>query len=70
MIIILAILWILIWGLVGYFTVRAIQVHIETKRWEKYQAARAMYYPHYLMGQSKKSMKSDEITSNPFEGLL
>ena len=33
----LNLLWILVWGLAGYFTVRAIKMHIERKRMEKEQ---------------------------------
>ena len=31
----LNIVWILVWGLAGYFTVGAIKMHIERKRMEK-----------------------------------
>jgi hypothetical protein len=36
---ILAILWVLVWGLTGYFSVRAILLCIERKRNEKMMAA-------------------------------
>lgn len=39
MVYILAILWVLIWGSVGYFTGRAIRLHIERKYNEKMMAA-------------------------------
>ena len=61
------ILWILIWGLAGYFTVRAIQIHIQSKRWERYMNARAMYCRDDLMRRAKHA--GIEITSNPFESI-
>ena len=67
MIIIAVILWILIWGLAGYFTVRAIQVHIQSKRWERYMKARTMYYRNDLLRRAKNA--NIEITIDPFEGL-
>jgi hypothetical protein len=39
MIIVAFILWVLIWGMAGYFTVRAIQMHIERKRIAKAMTA-------------------------------
>jgi membrane protein DedA with SNARE-associated domain len=45
-IIIAWILWILIWGLAGYFTVRAIKMHIEKRRMEKMMAA---YYNQQML---------------------
>lgn len=66
--IIAVILWVLIWGLAGYFTVRAIQIHVQSKRWERYMKARAMYYRDDLMRRAKNA--NIEITSNPFETLV
>ena len=68
MIIIAIILWILIWGLTGYFTVRAIQIHIQSKHWERYMNARAMYYRDDLMRRAKNA--NIEIIDNPFETLV
>ena len=65
MIYIAFILWILIWGLAGYFTVRAIQIHIQSKRWERYMKARAMNYQYYRMRHPEEVSK--EISDNPFE---
>lgn len=31
---IIAVLWVLVWGLAGYFTVRSIRAHIEKRRSE------------------------------------
>lgn len=53
-------LWILIWGLAGYFTVRAIKTHIEIKRVEKAMAA---YYQH------QRLMMTARIFDNAASGL-
>jgi divalent metal cation (Fe/Co/Zn/Cd) transporter len=66
--IIAVILWVLIWGLAGYFTVRAIQIHVQSKRWERYMKARAMHYRNDLMRRAKNV--NIEITDNPFETLV
>lgn len=42
MLIIASILWVLIWGAAGYFTVRAILMHFKKKRIEKAMANRCI----------------------------
>ena len=64
------ILWVLIWGLAGYFTVRAYQVHVESKRWEKYMKGRNMYPPIYIVKKSEEKVNNDKLTGDPFENLL
>lgn len=60
--------WILIWGLSGYFTVRAILMHIERKRAEKAWAA---YVQHQrLMMRHPGKFTTTHFSSDPFEDLL
>lgn len=60
--------WILIWGLSGYFTVRAILMHIERKRAEKAWAA---YIQHQrLMMRNPGKFATTHFSSDPFEDLL
>lgn len=61
------VLWILMWGAAGYFTVRAIQMHIEKKRIEKAMAARAKLCAEQLK-YSKTA--SGQVVYNPFVGIL
>ena len=61
-------LWILIWGLAGYFTVRAIIMHIQKKRMEKAWAA---YVQHQrLMRRYPGKFTTTHFSSDPFEDLL
>lgn len=55
------------WGAAGYFTVRAIQMHIEKKRIEKAMAARAKLCAEQLK-YSKTT--SGQVVYNPFIGIL
>lgn len=60
--------WILIWGLAGYFTVRAILMHIERKRAEKAWAA---YVQHQrIMMRNPGKFTTTHFSSNPFDDLL
>ena len=60
--------WFLIWGLTGYFTVRAILMHIERKRAEKAWAA---YIQHQrLMMRDSGKFTTTRFSSDPFEDLL
>lgn len=61
------VLWILMWGAAGYFTIRAIQIHIEKKRIEKVMAARAKLCTEQLK-YSKTT--SGQVVYNPFVGIL
>lgn len=62
-------LWILIWFAAGYFTVRAIQMHIERKRIEKALAARVKLYAEQL--KNPRVVTADnQVVYNPFEGIL
>lgn len=60
--------WTLIWGLAGYFTVRAILMHIERKRAEKAWAA---YMQHQrLMMKRTAATVGKTFSLNPFDDLL
>lgn len=62
-------LWSLIWGAVGYFTVRVVLMRIERKRFEKALAARAIQEAE----QAKNSMDAPTdkgVVYNPFVGIL
>ena len=60
--------WILIWGLAGYFTVRAILTHIERKRAERAWAAYVQHQRLIMRNQGKFTMT--HFSDNPFEDLL
>ena len=59
--------WILIWGLAGFFTVRAIQVRNEMKRTEK--AMIAWYQDRQLLMNLAGKYNNTNLSSNPFEDL-
>lgn len=62
-------LWILMWGAAGYFTVRAIQMHIEKKRIEKAMAARVTLYGVPVKKPTDTST-DNQVVYNPFVGIL
>lgn len=61
------VIWILMWGGTGYFTVRAIQMHIEKKRIEKARVVRDK-----LCAEQLKYSKTarGHVRYNPFKGIL
>lgn len=60
-------LWILIWGLAGYFTVRAIIMHIQRKLMEKAWAA---YVQHQrLMMKNPGKFTTTHFSYDLFEDL-
>ena len=61
------ILWISIWGLAGFFTVRAIQVRNEIKREE--EAMAAWMQQRQLMKKHAGYYSSENLSSDPFEDL-
>ena len=65
---IICFLWILIWGLTGYFTVRAILTHIETKRREKAMAAYLNLRGTMRMNANRYNYAN--LSPNPFDDLL
>ena len=69
MVYVFAFLWVLIWGLVGYFSVRAIQVHIEKKRAEDAMACYAIQ-KMILERRLGKVNGRTEVVYNPFAGIL
>lgn len=61
-------LWILIWGLAGYFNVRAIILYVKKKRMEKDMAA---YWQHQsLMMRNAGKVEGSKFSYNPFADLL
>ena len=69
MVYILACLWVLMWSLTGYFTVKAILAHIEKKRTAK--AIMALRYQQaFIEKRAADVCGSKQITYNPFEGIL
>lgn len=68
--VIVVVLWILIWGAAGYFTVRAIQMREESKR---RAAAIADWYMRQQAIQRKANAGRNGdivISLNPFDDLL
>ncbi len=61
-------LWNLIWGLAGYFTVRAIILYVQKRRMEKAWAA---YIQHQrLMMRYAGTYNNVHLSSDPCEDLL
>ena len=69
MTIIAGIAWILIWGLAGYLTVRAVLTSAE-----RHRAVRTstVWFPKHKAQEKKNAAvtRSRDIVYNPFEGLL
>ena len=61
-------LWILIWGLAGYFTVRAIMIRMEEKRRREWFAA-YMHQQRTMMKHAGKTTGT-QFSLNPFDDLL
>lgn len=69
MLIIAWIVWIPIWGLLGYFTVKAIVCGVNDWR---YARTSAVWFREQkaLEKKTTREEKRKDITDNPFEGLL
>lgn len=63
---IVRILWCLIWGLAGYFSVMAIKAHIEKKRVEEALAIAAMQRACFVKTTTESGDDSTKIVYNPF----
>ena len=63
------IVWILVWGLVGYFTTRAILNGVNSWR---YARTSAVWFRERkaLEKKTAREEKRKDIVYNPFEGLL
>ena len=64
---ILSILWILIWGAAGYFTVRTIQMRIESKRVARAMAELAIQRENL---EKQSAQMTGQRVYNPFKGIL
>ena len=67
---VLIFLWVVAWGLAGYFTVRAIKARNEKKRAEEALANLAIQKMISNRQFEKASRNSSDIVYNPFEGIL
>lgn len=62
-------LWIFMWEAAGYFTVKAIKTHIETKRHERAMANYAIQRM-IIERRAEKVHGQTDIVYNPFMGIL
>lgn len=69
MVYILGCLWILMWSLSGYFTVKTILAHIKRKRTEK-AIADLMIQRTAIEKRATDICGTKQIVYNPFEGIL
>lgn len=67
---VLIFLWIVVWGLAGYFTVRAIKARNEKKRVEEVLANLAIQRMNLNRQSEKANRNNSDIVYNPFEGIL
>ena len=67
---VLIFLWIVVWEVAGYFTVRAIKARNEKKRAEEALANYAIQRTIMNRRSEKVSRSSSDIVYNPFEGIL
>ena len=69
MLYVLIFMWIVVWEVAGYFTVRAIKARNEKKRAEEALANWAVQRM-ILERQSEKVNRNSNVVYNPFEGIL
>lgn len=67
MVLIAFILWILIWGLAGYFTVRAIRMGIERRRSEMIMAE--YLAQRQALKRYANTFEKNQLKANPFDNL-
>ena len=67
---VLIFLWIAVWGLAGYFTVRAIKARNEKKRVEEALANLLIQQMNLNRQSENVSRNNSDIVYNPFEGIL
>lgn len=65
MLIVLVLVWILVWGLAGYFTVRAIQMRAERKRMVK----ALVEWNNIQQAARERTLKAMQFSSNPFDDI-
>ena len=70
MVFVTAFLWILVWGLVGYFTVGAIIMHIQKKRMDKAWVAYVHHQRLMMKYPGKYTLTHNNYDSNRLEELL
>ena len=70
MLYVLIFMWIVVWEVAGYFTVRAIKARVEKKRAEEAMANWAVQRMILERQSEKVNRNGEKIVYNPFEGIL
>lgn len=70
MLYVLIFLWIVVWEVAGYFTVRVIKARVEKKRAEEALANLSIQRMISNRQSEKVNRNSSNIVYNPFEGIL